>query len=116
MTFKSTIGLRYRLLAIIALVPSLAICQDSALATPPAVNADYDGDGVVGQGDLVKWSEGFGCGAPNSDGGGFLEWQRQLGQRSMPVVLVPEPATLVVWSLLGFAAAGTCILRKKRAA
>ena len=105
--------LRCRLFALIALVPALAICQDAALATPPAVNADYDGDGVVGQGDLVTWSEGFGCGTPNSDGGGFLEWQRQLGQRSMAVAAVPEPATYFVWGGLALLA-GVCYLINRR--
>ena len=106
---------RCGLITLFASVLGFSVAAGTALAAPAALEADFDGNGSVDQADLVKWSEGFTCGDPSYNGSNFLDWQRQLGQSSAPVTLVPEPATLVVWSLLGVAAAGTCVWRQKRA-
>lgn len=116
MMLKFRIALRCWSVAVIAPVLALSIAAGVASATPPAMEADFDGNGVVDQYDLVKWSEGFSCSDPNYNGGNFLDWQRQLGQRSVPGGVVPEPATLIVWSLLGVAGAGICVWRQNRPA
>ena len=77
--------------------------------------ADFNGDGVVDEGDLVLWQSGYGMtgnatksdgdsdGDKDVDGNDFLAWQRQYGNgsgnSSAAATSVPEPSTL---GLAGF--------------
>jgi hypothetical protein len=100
MMLKLNVRVRRWPVTVIASVVALAVAAGTSSALPPTTDADFDGNGVVDQGDLLKWSDGFSCGDPNFSGTNFLEWQRQLGQRSAAVGVVPEPGAYWVWGCL----------------
>ena len=84
------------------------------------LNADFDGDDVVGGEDLADWAASFGAVASalhaqgnadmdaDVDGRDFLVWQRQQGQdpqAAAPTATIPEPAChLLAACGLGFLA------------
>jgi hypothetical protein len=74
------------------------------------LTADFNDDNVVDDRDLIQWNAAYGVrntadadGNSHSDGTDFLMWQRQLGSASNPDTGIshnPEPASVVVWSVL----------------
>ena len=93
----------------------LSIVEIALLAD--VYGGDFDGDEIVGAGDLAKWQSDFGGvgsdadGDADTDGGDYLVWQQQfssgLAATSAPTISVPEPtaATLALLLLTVYVAA-----------
>jgi len=81
--------------------PNTWIFLSELLAFSGNAPADFDDDGEVDGGDLLRWTSHFGATGPagdadqdgDADGGDFLIWQRQVGSRSGVTASrpVPEP-------------------------
>jgi hypothetical protein len=81
----------------------------------PSLPGDYNNNGIVDAADYVAWRKGLGATFTQND---YEVWRANFGQQSnsgsgaLANVAVPELATAV---LLIYAAAGSCVLRRRAA-
>jgi GH35 family endo-1,4-beta-xylanase len=112
-TYEVTVTLDGKTVVIPATLTDGGLTLDVTL---PLLAADFTGDGVVDQADLLKWQSELGSSAGgdadgdgDTDGADLLVWQRQLGLHAPSALAIPEPAT---WWL---AAIGALLTRARRA-
>lgn len=114
---QSYIMRRLQILAALATGSAVLAAAPCAWASGPPLTADFNQDGYVDNGDLIRWSEEFDVGSPPMSGHNFMAWQLELGaapHADASISHQPEPATIVVWGLIAAGSGAVFAVRRRR--